>query len=44
MTTKKTKTTTFHSFINRVDTIVEERKQWQATAFTDSNEALYAIL
>jgi hypothetical protein len=44
MTTKKTKTTTFQSFINRVDTIVEERKEWQATAFTDSNEALYAIL
>lgn len=37
------KNTTFHSFINRVDTIVEERKQWQQTVFTDSNEALYSM-
>ena len=41
---KKTTTTSFHSIINRVDTIVEERRQWQSTMFTDSNEALYAIL
>jgi hypothetical protein len=45
--TKKTankNTTSFHSFINRVDTIVEERKQWQTTLFTDSNNALYDML
>ena len=44
--TKKTgnrNATPFHSFINRVDTIVEERKQWQATVFNDSNEALYSM-
>jgi hypothetical protein len=39
-----TKTTSFHNIINRADDIVEQRKEWQATVFTDSNEALYAIL
>ena len=45
--TKKTanrNATSFHSIINRVDTIVEQRRQWQSTVFADSNEALYAIL
>jgi hypothetical protein len=41
--TAKTNATPFHNFINRVDTIVEQRKQWQATTFTDSNEALYSM-
>jgi len=43
MTTNQKKTT-FHHFINRVDTIVEQRKQWQTTVFTDSNNALYDML
>lgn len=42
--TAKKNATSFQHFINRVDTIVEERKQWQATVFTDSNNALYDML